>query len=66
MANKEVLIDLRAEQKCMLECVRAFETLERHYCDVDDLCGVSRKLGEAAKIRTINWLVQFLQEHRHL
>jgi len=64
MKNKSALEDLNVEQKCMTECVTAFEKMARHYCDLDDNDSVARNQGVAAKLRVLQWVAAYLQEHK--
>jgi len=63
---KEQISDIKADQNCMSECVKAFEVLSRHYCD-DPYSNDSIAVGYAqkARLRVLQWMVSFIQDHPH-
>jgi len=64
--KKKKLNDLTAEQKCMTECVAAFEGLSRHHCELHDNDSVAVDEAWQARIRVLQWLASYIQEHKYL
>lgn len=58
--------DLKADQNCMSKCVSAFTELSRHHCELHSSDSVAVRHAEEARVRVLQWLAAYLQNHRYL
>jgi len=58
--------DLEEDCACMEKCVKAFEELSRHYCEKTSSDSVAISQAKQARIRTLQWLCRFIEDHPYL
>jgi len=58
--------DSKAEYTCMEVTVKALEALSRHYCELNSSDSVARKQATNARIRILQWLCNFIENHPYL
>ena len=64
--KKEDTTDLKADCVCMEKVVEAFEQLSRHHCRVHDGDSVAVKQALLARMRVLQWLSHFIEDHPYL
>ncbi len=59
--------DVEADQNCMSKCVEAFITLSRQHCDSPSCSdSVAEARAERSRLRVLQWLAAFIQDHKFL
>uniref|UniRef100_A0A6M3JBP7 Uncharacterized protein n=1 Tax=viral metagenome TaxID=1070528 RepID=A0A6M3JBP7_9ZZZZ len=66
MSIKKEESHANADYVCMEEAVKAFEKLSRHYCGVRDGDSVAVKQATLARMRVLQWLGHFIEDHPYL
>jgi len=64
--SKNKKSDLMEDCACMEKSVKAFEELSRHYCEKHDNDSVAVGQAKQARMRTLQWLCRFIEDHPYL